>query len=125
MKKLHIVTAVIELGAGLAFLCFPSTTAELLVGSPLHTPIGLTVARICGAGLFSLGVACWLARGDTESRAAKGLIGAMLLYNASVAGILTFAGLGFGLFGVALWPAAVLHSVMAIWCIEYLRREFV
>jgi len=70
-------------------------------------------------------VACWLARGDTESRAAKGLIGAMLLYNASVAGILTFAGFGFGLFGVALWPAAVLHSVMAIWCIEYLRREFV
>jgi len=49
----------------------------------------------------------------------------MLLYHASVAGILTFAGLGFGLFGVALWPAVVVHSVMAIRCIEYLRRAFV
>jgi hypothetical protein len=124
VKTLHSVTAVIELGAGLAFLCLPSTTAKLLVGLPLDTATALTVARICGAGLFSLGVACWLARGDTQSRAAKGLIAALLVYNAAVAVILTFAGLNFGLHGVALWPAVVLHSVMAIWCIVCLRREF-
>jgi hypothetical protein len=32
-RTLKIVTAMIELGAGLALLCFPSTTAVLLVGS--------------------------------------------------------------------------------------------
>ena len=125
MKTLHSVTAVIEVGAGLALLCFPSTTAELLVGLPLDTPAALTVARVCGAGLLSLGVACWLARGDIQSRAARGLIVAMLLYNVAVAVILIFASLGFGLHGVALQPAVVLHSVMAIWCIVCLRREFV
>ena len=46
-------------------------------------------------------------------------------FYAAVALILTFVGLSFGLHGVALWPAVVLHSVMAIWCIVCLRREFV
>ncbi len=79
MKTLHTATAVIELGAGLALLCFPSATVALLVGAPLETAPALTVARVGGAGLLALGVACWLSRGDTQSRAAKGLIAAMLL----------------------------------------------
>ena len=77
MKTLHTVTAVIELGAGLALLCVPSPVGVLLLGSPLDTPTALSVARVGGAGLLSLGVACWLARGDSESRAARGLVAAM------------------------------------------------
>ena len=123
MKTLHTVTAVIELGAGLALLCFPSTTVALLLGSPLDTPTGLTVARVGGAGLLALGVACWLARGDTQSRAARGLVAAILLYNAAVVAVLAFAGIGFGLHGVALWPAVVLHAVMTVWCVASLRRS--
>jgi hypothetical protein len=66
MKTLQTVTAVIELGAGLALLCFPSATVALLVGStPLEAPAALTVARVGGAGLLSLGVACWLTRSDS------------------------------------------------------------
>jgi hypothetical protein len=34
-----------------------------------------------------------------------------------------FAGIGFGLHGVALWPAVVLYSVMTIWCVVSLRRS--
>jgi hypothetical protein len=117
MKTLHTVTAVIELGAGLALLCFPSTTVALLLGSPLDTPIALTVGRVGGAGLLSLGVACWLARGDSQSHAARGLIVAMLLYDAAAVAILAFAGVGFGLHSVALWPAAALHGVMTVWCV--------
>jgi hypothetical protein len=60
-----------------ALLCFPSATAALLVGAPLEAPIALTVARVGGAGLLALGVACWLARGDTQSRAARGLVAAV------------------------------------------------
>jgi hypothetical protein len=59
--------------------CFPSITVELLVGAPLETPAALTVARVGGAGLLALGLACWLARGDTQSRAARGLVAARLL----------------------------------------------
>jgi hypothetical protein len=53
MKALHTVTAVIELGAGLALLCFPSATVALLVGTPLETPAALTVTRVGGAGLLA------------------------------------------------------------------------
>ena len=122
MKTLHTVTAVIELGAGLALLCVPSPVGVLLLGSPLDTPTALSVARVGGAGLLSLGVACWLARGDSESRAARGLVAAMLLYNVGAVAILAFAGIGFGLHGVALWPAVVLHAVMTVWCVACLRR---
>jgi len=67
MKMLHTVTAVIELGAGLALLCFSSTTVALLLGSPLDAPNALTVARVGGAGLISLGITCWLARDDSQA----------------------------------------------------------
>jgi hypothetical protein len=124
MKVLGTVTAVIELGAGLALLCCPSATVALLIGgAPLEAPAALTTARVGGAGLLALGVACWLARGDALSRAARGLVAAMLLYNVAVVAVLAFAGLDFGLNGMALWPAVVLHAAMAVWCVACLRRE--
>jgi Kef-type K+ transport system membrane component KefB len=123
MKTLQTVTAVIELGAGLALLCFPSTMVALLLGLPLDTPAALTVARVGGAGLLSLGVACWLARDDSQSRAARGLVAAMLLYDVAAVAILAFAGIRFGLHGVALWPAVVLHTVMTVWCVACLSRS--
>jgi hypothetical protein len=107
----------LESGAGLALVCCPSATVALLVGQALEGPAALTVARVGGAGLLSLGVACWLARNDTQSRAAKGLIVAMSLYNVAAVAVLAFAGLGFHLQGVALWPAVSLHALMAVWCV--------
>jgi hypothetical protein len=83
----------------------------------------LTVARVGGAGLLALGVAGWLARGDTQSRAARGLVAAMLLYDVAAIAILAFAGVGFGTQGVRLWPAVVLHAVMNVWRITYLLRS--
>jgi hypothetical protein len=96
---------------------------SLLVGAPLETPAASSVARVGGAGLLALGVACWFARDDAQSRAARGVVAAMLLYNAAAIAVLAFAGLGFGLRGVALWPAVVLHAVMAAWCVACLRRQ--
>jgi hypothetical protein len=88
VKTLHTVTAIIELGAGLALLSFPSTTTVVLLGSPLNTPVALTLARVCGAALLSLGIACWLARGDTQNRAARGLVAAMLPFlNRLISGV--------------------------------------
>ena len=123
MKALYTATAVVELGAGLALLCFPSATVMLLVGAPLQAAPALTVGRVGGAGLLALGVACWLARDDTQSRAARGLIAAMSLYNVAAVVVLAFAGIGFGLHGVALWPAVVLHAVMAVWCVMVFSRK--
>ena len=46
-----------------------------------------------------------------------------LLYNVAAVAVLVFAGIGFGLHGVPLWPAVVLHSVMTIWCVVSLRTK--
>jgi hypothetical protein len=88
LNTLYAATAVIEVGAGLALLCAPSAAAALLLGRPLAAPAALTVARIGGAGLLTLGVACWLAGGDMRSLAAKALVTAMVIYNLGVALIL-------------------------------------
>jgi len=81
MKPLLIATAAIELGAGLALLCVPASAALLLFGAPLELPAALSAARIGGLGLLTLGVACWLARNDGGSPAARGLATAMAIYN--------------------------------------------
>ena len=118
MNALYATTAVIEVGAGLALLCLPSAVADVLLGVPLDEPAALTVARVGGAGLLTLGVGCWLARTDTQSPAARGLITAMVIYNFSVAFILGAAGIRSVPVNLVLWPAAVvLHAAMVIWCV--------
>jgi hypothetical protein len=116
-KCFLIATAVIESGAGLALLCFPSVAVALLLGEPFDTPAALTVTRVGAAGLLTLGVACWLARRDALSRDARGLADAMAFYNVAAVAVLAYAGIGLGLHGMALWPAVALHTVMVAWCI--------
>lgn len=111
------------MGAGLALVALPSAAVMILLGAPLDTPAALTVARVGGAGLFALGVACWLARQDGRGRAAAGLVAPMLLYNIAAAMLLTSAGIGSGLRGVGLWPAVVLHAAMTVWCVASLLRR--
>ena len=123
MSRLLKLTAIIEAATGLGLMAVPSVVARLLLGSPLDTSAAVMLGRIAGAALLALGVACWLARDDTQSRAARGLVVAMLMYNLVATAVLAFAGIGLGLHGVVLWPAVVLHAVMAMWCIVCLRRS--
>jgi hypothetical protein len=123
MKRLLVVTALIELGAGVALLSLPSATVALLLGSSLDTPAAMTLARVAGTALFALGVACWLAQYDAQSCAARGLVSAMVLYNLGAVIILSAAGIRSQPVGIALWPAVVLHGVMTTWCVASLLRK--
>jgi hypothetical protein len=123
MKRLLIVTAIIEVGVGLALLCFPSATVALLLGSSLDAPAAVTLGRVAGAALLALGVACWLAKYDEQSCAARGLVSAMVLYNLGAVVILGAAGIRSQPVGIGLWPAVVLHAVMTIWCVTSLLRK--
>ena len=117
MKLLLIVTAAIELGAGLTLLVLPSAMVWFLVGSTVDAPAAQTVARVGGAALIVLGIACYIASGDAISRAAWGLGVAMLFYNVAVVAILQYAYFAIGMRGAALWLAVFLHAAMAAWCI--------
>jgi len=122
MNRLLKLTAIIEASTGLGLLAVPSVVVRLLLGSPLGTSAAVMLARVAGAALLALGVACWLARDDTQSLTARGLVVAMLMYNIVATAVLAFAGIGLGLHGVALWPAVVLHAAMGAWCVACLRR---
>jgi hypothetical protein len=123
LKRLLTLTALIEAATGLALIAAPSVVVQLLLGSPLGTSAALTLGRVAGSALLALGIACWLARDDTQSRATRGLVSAMALYNLATVAVLSFPGIGFGLHGVALWPAVILHAMMSVWCIARLRRS--
>ena len=123
MKKLLTITAIIEAATGLGLLAAPAVLARLLLGGTLDTPAALTVARVAGAALLALGVACWLAASDTQSCAARGVVSAMVLYNFGAMFVLGAAGLGPRPVGMALWPAVVLHTAMTVWCLTSLFRK--
>src|SRR5213592_2488248 len=121
MNYLLKLTALIEAATGLALIALTAIVVWLLLGAEI-SGASIPLGRVAGAALLALGVACWLARDDTQSRATRGLAVAMLIYNIAATAFLAFAGIGLGLHGVALWLAVVLHAVMAIWCITTLLR---
>ena len=49
-------------------VCDPSALVALLLGAPLEMPAALTVARIGGAAVLSLGVACWITGHSPQPR---------------------------------------------------------
>ncbi len=117
LRTLLIVTALVETPIGVMLLVSPALVVALLLGVSLDAPAGLIVGRIAGAAVFSLGGACWLARDDGPSRAQRGLVAAMLLYNCGAGAVLAHAAAGVRLVGVLMWPAVALHAVLAVWCI--------
>jgi hypothetical protein len=122
MKKLLIVTAIVEAGAGVALLGLPSVTASLLLGTALETNAAVSLARVGGAAIVALSIVCWLTR-EAQERAARGVITAMVFYNLAVAGVLVSASFADDLRGMLLWPAVAFHVAMGAWCIATLSQS--
>jgi hypothetical protein len=122
MKHLHTMTAIIEAATGLALLVVPSVVVKLLLGAEI-SGAAIPLGRVAGVALLALGVACWLARGDTQSRATRGLVAAMLVYNVGTTAVLGTAGIQSQPVGIALWPAVMLHAAMGIWCVMSLFKK--
>jgi hypothetical protein len=114
--NLFIVTAILETGTGLLLLFVPAVPLTLLLGIGEATE-ALLVARVAGAALLAIGVACWSARKGGPSAAQRGLLVGILIYDGAAAALLAYAGLGPGRVGIVLWPAVVIHAAMAGWCV--------
>jgi hypothetical protein len=87
MKKVLTVAAVAEAATGVALIAVPVIVVRLLLGAEI-SGASIPLGRVAGAALLALGVACWLARDDTQSRTARGLVAAMLMYNIAATAVL-------------------------------------
>ena len=114
VTQLFILTAALELGAGLTLLVAPAAVIRLLFGPAADLFPAVGIARLTGAALLSLGAACWWARHEERSTASRALVGAMLIYNAAVVA-LGMAG-ALGALGPLQSAAVVLHGAQTIWC---------
>jgi uncharacterized membrane protein YqgA involved in biofilm formation len=121
MRSLLTSTAAVEARTGVALAIAPSAVVLALLGSSLDPPAGPVIGRILGAALLALGTVCWIARQDPPGRVAAGLVAAMLMYNVAAVSILGHARIGLGISGVLLWPAILLHALLAVWCVASLR----
>jgi hypothetical protein len=125
IKNFLTLTAMIEVGTGLIMIACPSFLTIFLLGSSLDMPVAITIARIAGVAIMALGIACLLARSDGESRAARGLIAAMMTYNLGVLIVLLYSGIVLGLFCIGLWLVVLVHLVMSVWSVISLLNKSV
>ena len=88
-----VVSAVMEVGAGVALLVAPDLAIRLVFGTA-GTEARVALGRLAGAALLSLGAACWLARRDGISAASRALVSGMLIYNAAVVALVLTGSLG-------------------------------
>ena len=112
------VAAAIEAGTGVILIVFPSLFVRLLFGAEL-SEAGQVLGRLGGFALLALVLACW--PGAAMESAAASSLRALLVFSVVVAIYLVYLGIGSGLMGPLLWPAAILHSVVAI----FLARAWV
>jgi hypothetical protein len=103
VKKLLIITGVLEAATGVALIVVPSLVGRLLLGTEF-TGVALVVARILGIALLALGVGCWLGPASLG----------MLTYNALGTVYFTYLALGHEWAGPLLWPVVVLHAAFTI-----------
>ncbi|MDM0022449.1 hypothetical protein [Variovorax saccharolyticus] len=114
------LASIVEGVTGLALLLVPALVIRLLLGAESEG-VALAIARLCGIALAMLGWACW--PGRRASFIASNGARAMLAYNATAALFLGWLGTAHGPVGWLLWPAVVLHAVIAALLVHSARHE--
>ena len=118
-RKLLAFTSVVEVGTGVIVCVVPAFVLKLLVGLDISAD-GTLLARCFGIALVSLSLACWPGkRVDGGSSAFR----AMLTYNALIALYVGYLGVFEHLSGLLLWPAVVLHGIVAVLLLWTLRER--
>jgi hypothetical protein len=120
LGKILAFAAVVEVGTGLVLMIDPAIVVKLLLGAEV-SGAGILLGRCFGVTLLALGVACWPGRQRIESGSPP--FRGMLIYNALIALYLAYLGTVGHLGGLLLWPAVVLHAVVALLLVWAWRDE--
>ncbi len=107
MKTLLIICSATEAATGLALIVIPSIVTQLLLGVAVDG-IALTISRLAGVCLISIGIACWPTENTIQATRA------MFVYNLIVSAYFAYYGVTSDLIGIILWPVAILHFVFAV-----------
>jgi hypothetical protein len=110
-----LITAIVEIAAGLALLIAPAVAVALVFGVDASEPTPLFLARWLGVALLAIGVAGALARDDPVASSGRGVTIAAVLYDVAVALLFVVMAVGSRLAGPVLWPAVGLHAILAVW----------
>ena len=104
-----MVSGAIEAATAIALILAPEFVARLLLGTEL-SGAGVAVARVAAFGLLSLAIACWPSGTVVDTQAVR----ALLVYNTLTGLYLGYLRLGAGFVAYLLWPACVLHVLLAL-----------
>jgi len=99
----------LEIIVGALFIAVPDLLSRLLFGAGAEA-ISMPLGRFAGIGLIALGVACLPPRGIESTRNA--VLG-LSVFNIGVVILLAWVGVATAFHGLLLWPAVVLHTVLA------------
>ena len=113
------LAAACEATLGVVLLFDPPIVFGLLLGAEA-SGAGLVMGRVAGIALLGLSLACWPDRGASLRQPA---LRAMLTYNALATLYLFHLGIRGEWADRLLWPAAVLHAVLTIWCFVAMQRR--
>jgi hypothetical protein len=80
----------------------------------------MTIARIAGAALTTLGFACWHYRNSDHARP---LVLAMTFYNVAVPAVLAYGRLAMDMKAPELVPPIFFHLAIGIWCLVALKAR--
>ena len=111
LRLLLTLSGVLEILAGLTALIAPGPLLSLLLGGP-GDPIASVLARLFGAGVFALGLACLKARHDVASPAGLAVSIGITSYNGLAAVVLLWTAAASGLGGLLLWGAGIAHAAL-------------
>jgi hypothetical protein len=112
--------AIVEVGTGLLLMIDPVIVVWLLMGVDV-AGVGILLGRCFGIALVALGLACWPSgpRAPIKSPAFR----PMLTYNALIALYLAYLRLTGHQGGLLLWPAILLHALVALLLFWVWRRD--
>jgi len=102
-------SAWLEIVVGALFLIVPDVVCLLLFGAKPEA-IGIPLGRFAGIALLALGVACLPSRGAASRR---NVVLGLFAFNSGVAILFASVGVATALHGFLLWPAVILHAIIA------------